>query len=196
MWKPVIAATAALALVGSTLVYAQQQQGRAHRHFNPDRFARVANSRIAAIKAGLELTPDQAAKWGPYQQSLEDLIQYRVQRMQARQAQQQAGQQTGQAGQTDQAGQTGPAAQTGQASNPPAHRGGGDPFARLSRRADAMTASSPVLKKVADAGEPLYQSLTDAQKARFRVMTRLLLPQLHLMGRRGGQGGRGQNRHG
>jgi hypothetical protein len=196
MWKPVIAATAALALVGSTLVYAQQQQGRGHRHFNPDRFARVANSRIAAIKAGLELTPDQAAKWGPYQQSLEDLIQYRVQRMQARQAQQQAGQQTGQAGQTDQAGQTGPAAQTGQASNPPAHRGGGDPFARLSRRADAMTASSPVLKKVADAGEPLYQSLTDAQKARFRVMTRLLLPQLHLMGRRGGQGGRGQNRHG
>ena len=74
MWKPVIAATAALALVGSTLVYAQQQQGRGHRHFNPDRFARVANSRIAAIKAGLELTPDQLAKWGPYQQSLEDLI--------------------------------------------------------------------------------------------------------------------------
>jgi hypothetical protein len=188
MWKPVIAATAALALVGSTLVYAQQQQGHGHRHFNPDRFARVANSRIAAIKAGLELTPDQLAKWGPYQQSLEDLIQYRVQRMQARQA--------GQAEQTDQAGQTGQAAPTGQASNPPAHRGGGDPFARLSRRADAMTASSPVLKKVADAGEPLYQSLTDAQKARFRVMTRLLLPQLHLMGRRGGQGGRGQNRHG
>jgi hypothetical protein len=193
MWKPVIAATAALALVGSTLVYAQQQQGRGHRPFNPDRFARVANSRIAAIKAGLELTPDQAAKWGPYQQSLEDLIQYRVQRMQARQAHQQ---QAGQAGQTDQAGQTGQAAQTGQASNPPAHRGGGDPFARLSRRADAMTASSPVLKKVADAGEPLYQSLSAAQQARFRVMTRLLLPQLHLMGRRGGQGGSGQNRHG
>ncbi|HEX4173638.1 MAG TPA: Spy/CpxP family protein refolding chaperone [Acetobacteraceae bacterium] len=186
MWKPVIAATAALALVGSTLVYAQQQSP-GHRHFNPDRFARIANARIAAIKAGLELTPDQAAKWGPYQQSLEDLIQYRVQRMQARQAHQQ---QAGQAGTTDQAGQT------GQASNPPAHRGGGDPFARLSLRADAMTASSPMLKKVADAGEPLYQSLSDAQKARFRVMTRLLLPQLHLIGQPGGQGGREQHRHG
>jgi hypothetical protein len=179
MWKPVIAATAALALIGSTLVYAQQQQGRGHRPINPDRFARVANARIATIKAGLELTPDQAAKWGPYQQALEDLIQYRVQRMQARQAAQQQ-----------------QPSQTGQASNPPAHRGGGDPFARLSRRADGMTAASPVLKKVADAGEPLYQSLSDAQKGRFRMMTRLLLPQLHLMGQRGGQGGRGQNRHG
>src|SRR5580692_5100273 len=99
MWKPVIAATAALALVGSTLVYAQQQQGRGHRHFNPDRFARVTNARIAAIKAGLELTPDQAAKWGPYQQALEDLIQFRVQRMQARQA---AQPEAGQAGQNAQ----------------------------------------------------------------------------------------------
>jgi hypothetical protein len=180
MWKPVIAATAALALIGSSLVYAQQQNARGHRHLNPERFARVANARIAAIKAGLELTPDQAAKWGPYQQALQDLIQYRVQRMQARQAaQQQAGQ----------AGQAAPAGQNAQASNPPAHhRGGGDPFARLSRRADGMTAASPVLKKVAEAGEPLYQSLSDAQKARFRMMTRLLLPQLHLMGRRGGSG--------
>ncbi|HEX4173636.1 MAG TPA: Spy/CpxP family protein refolding chaperone [Acetobacteraceae bacterium] len=178
MWKPVIAATAALALVGSTLVYAQQQQGPGHRPLDPDRFARIANARVAAIKAGLELTPDQVAKWGPYQQSLEDLIQYRAQRIQARlDHQQQAG-------------------QTGQASNPPAHRGGGDPFARLSQRADAMTASSPMLKKVADAGEPLYQSLSDAQKTRFRMMTRLMLPQLHLIGQPGGQRGRGQNRRG
>ena len=95
MWKPVIAATAALALIGSTLVYAQQQQGRGHRPINPDRFARVAsNARIATIKAGLELDAGPGSEVGPGQQALEDLIQYRVQRMQARQAaqQQQAGQ--------------------------------------------------------------------------------------------------------
>src|SRR5580693_1822749 len=157
MWKPVIAATAALALVGSTLVYAQQQGGGGHRQMTPDRFVKRANARIAAIKAGLELTPDQVQKWGPYQQSLQDLVQFRVQRMQARQAAQQ------------QAGNAQP-------------KGGGDPFARLSRRADAMTQSAPLVKKMADAGEPLYQSLSDAQKGRFKMLTRLLLPKLTMMG--------------
>jgi hypothetical protein len=164
MWKPVIAATAALALVGSTLVYAQQQSG-GQRKINPDRYARTANARIAAIKAGLELTPDQVQKWGPYQQSLQDLVQFRVQRMQARQAAQQ------------QAGNAQP-------------KGGSDPFARLSRRADAMTQSAPLVKKMADAGEPLYQSLSDAQKGRFKMLTRLLLPKLTMMGQRNKGGGR------
>src|SRR5580704_3913972 len=164
MWKPVIAATAALALVGSTLVYAQQQSS-GQRKINPDRYARTANARIAAIKAGLELTPDQVQKWGPYQQSLQDLVQFRVQRMQARQAAQQ------------QAGNAQP-------------KGGGDPFARLSRRADAMTQSAPLVKKMADAGEPLYQSLSDAQKGRFKMLTRALLPKLTLIGQRGNRGQR------
>jgi hypothetical protein len=167
MWKPVIAATAALALIGSSLVYAQQQgSGGNHRQMNPDRYVKRANARIAAIKAGLELTPDQAAKWGPYQQTLEDLIQFRVQRMQARQAAQP------------------------QSGNAQPKRGGGDPFARLSRRADAMTQSAPLVKKMADAGEPLYQSLSDAQKGRFKMLTRLLLPKLTMLGQRGKRGQR------
>ena len=167
MWKPVIAATAALALIGSSLVYAQQQgHGGQHRQINPDRYVKQANARIAAIKAGLELTPDQQQKWGPYPQTLEDLVQFRVQRMQARQAAQQ------QAGYGDR------------------KRGGGDPFARLSRRADAMTQAAPLVKKMADAGEPLYQSLSDAQKGRFKMLTRLLLPKLTMMGQRGNRGQR------
>jgi phage gpG-like protein len=170
MWKPVMAATAALALVGSTLVYAQQSQGGGKPQMNPDRFAKVANARIAAIKAGLELTPDQAQKWGPYQQSLQDLIQFRVQRMQARQAAQQG--------------------------NAQPQKGGGDLFTRLSRRADGMTQAAPLVKKMADAGEPLYQSLSDAQKGRFKMLTRLLLPKLTMMGQPGGRGGRGQHKNG
>jgi zinc resistance-associated protein len=166
MWKSVIAATAALALIGSTLVYAQQQSGggsSGHR-MTPDRYVKRANGRIAAIKAGLELTPDQQQQWGAYQQALEDLIQFRAQRMQARQAAQQ------------QAGTAQP------------KRGGGDPFARLSRRADAMTQSAPLVKKMADAGEPLYQSLSDAQKSRFKMLTRLLLPKLTMVGQRRNRG--------
>jgi hypothetical protein len=168
MWKPVIAATAALALIGSTLVYAQQQGGSSGRHhqMTPDRYVKRTNERIAAIKAGLELTPDQQQAWGAYQQALEDLVQFRVQRMQARQANQQ------------QAGSTQP------------RKGGGDPFARLSRRVDFMTQSAPLVKKMADAGEPLYQSLSDAQKGRFKMLTRLLLPKLTMTGQRENRGQR------
>jgi hypothetical protein len=165
MWKPVIAAIAALALAGSTLVYAQQQGGGGHHRITPDRYVKRVNGRIAAIKAGLELTADQQQAWGAYQQSLEDLIQFRVQRMQARQAAQQ------------QAGNAQP-------------KRGGDPFARLSRRADFVTQSAPLVKKMADAGEPLYQSLSDAQKGRFKMLTRLLLPKLTMLGQRGNRGQR------
>jgi LTXXQ motif family protein len=165
MWKPVIAATAALALVGSTLVYAQQQSGSGHHRMTPDRYVKRANERIAAIKAGLELTTDQQQMWGAYQQTLEDIIQFRAQRMQARQA---AAQQAGNA----------------------QPKKGGDPFARLSRRVDFMTQSTPLVKKMADAGEPLYQSLSDAQKGRFKMLTRLLLPKLTMMGRGGNRGQR------
>ena len=161
MWKPVIAATAALALIGSTQVYAQQQ-GDGHQPPNPDRFVRIANARIATIKAGLELTPDQAQKWGPYQQALQDMVQLRVQRIQARQSAQQG--------------------------NAEPKRGGGDPFAQVSSRADAMTQSAPLVKKMADAGEPLYQSLSDAQKGRFKMLTRLLLPKLTMIGQHGSRG--------
>src|ERR1700744_1483232 len=117
MWKPVIAATAALALAGSTLVYAQQQGGAGQHKMTPDRYTKRSNARIAAIKAGLELTPDQQQKWGAYQQALQDLVQFHAQRMQARQAAQQDNAQS---------------------------KGGGDPFSRLSRRADSVTQARPL----------------------------------------------------
>jgi hypothetical protein len=170
MLKSMIAAVAALAIAGTTFVYAQQGPGRGQP--NPDRFAKTANARLATIKAALELTPDQAQKWGAYQQAVENVIQLRVQAMQAR------------------------AAHQSQAGGQPAHRGSGDPFARLSRRIDGMTKTSAALKQVADAGEPLYSSLSDAQKGRFKALTRLLEPKLLMMGRRGQHQGQGRRQHG
>jgi hypothetical protein len=46
------------------------------------------------------------------------------------------------------------------------------PVDRLQRRADAMTTRGAAMKRVADAAAPLYQSLDDAQKNRFRVLAR------------------------
>ncbi|MGC1778146.1 MAG: Spy/CpxP family protein refolding chaperone [Xanthobacteraceae bacterium] len=93
MIKPVIAATALFALAGSTLVYAQQNftghngdgSRLEYRHrLNPADITAFTDARIAALKAGLELTPDQAKNWPPFEQALRDMAQLRIQRIQAR----------------------------------------------------------------------------------------------------------------
>jgi zinc resistance-associated protein len=178
MLKPIIAATAILGIAGSSVVYAQQQFGGHHRHWgqqgqhhhrlSPADFSALTDARIAALKAGLELTPDQQKNWGAFEQALREVAQLRLQRMQARHG----GQSTG-----------------GTPSTTPAQ----NPFDRMARRADAMDKTSAALKKLADAGSPLYQSLTDAQKARFTMLSRFLRPHhQHRMAfnERGG-GGRG-----
>jgi zinc resistance-associated protein len=174
MLKPVVAATAVLAIAGSSIVYAQHRFGdhdgfghswgpRAEQRHRPsaEDMAAFTDARIAALKAGLELTPDQAKNWPPFEQALRDAAQLRIQRMQARQA----AMQQGESAQPRQ-GQAAP--QQGQT---PAN-----PFDRLGRRADALSKASAALKKVADTGAPLYQGLTDAQKARFHRLAHMLRP--------------------
>lgn len=189
MLKPVIAATTLLAIAGSGLVYAQQgfgdrglgdrdghglyadgQRTEFRRHLSAADVAAFTDARVAAMKAGLELTPDQAKNWPAFEQAVRDMAQLRIDRIKAREAQdqQQSQQQM-------------------------------SPFDRMSRRADNMAKTSAALKKVAEAGAPLYQSLDDAQKGRFTMLARILRP--HHPGferwRRFGQGyGRGFERQG
>jgi hypothetical protein len=167
MLKPVITATALAALAGSSIAYAQHGFGDSDRGFG-DRGPRAehwhhlstadisafADARIAALKAGLQLTQDQAKNWPPFEQALRDMVQLRIQRVQARQA---AGDQQQQSG---------------------------TPFDRLSRRADNMAKASAALKKIADAGTPLYQSLNDDQKNRFVMLARILRPHHGMRGER------------
>jgi zinc resistance-associated protein len=169
-FKSIIAATALLAIAGSTYVYAQQGFGGhrgfggdgprfEHRHrMSPADMAAFTDARIAALKAGLELTPDQTKNWPAFEQAVRDMAQLRMQRMQDR--------------------------LTGDQQPPAA------PFERLARRADTMAKTSAALKKVADAGAPLYQSLNDDQKGRFTMLARMLRPHHHMhafMQRGGGE---------
>jgi LTXXQ motif family protein len=193
MFKPVIAATAMLAIAGSSIVYAQERFGdhrgfeggsgaEYHHRLTADDIAAFADARIAALRAGLELTPDQAKNWPPFEHALRDLAQLRIQRMQAREA---ADQQ----------------AETSQQGEVPTN-----PFARLARRADNMAKTSAALKRLSDTGAPLYQSLSDAQKHRFRFLAHMLRPhwmaggawQRGEFGRegRGGPGGYFEHRNG
>src|SRR4029077_15345202 len=129
MLKPVIAATALFAIAGSTFVYAQQGGYRGfgdggprfeQRHrLSADDVSAFADARIAALKAGLELTPDQTKNWPAFETALRNMVQLRLDRIKARQAAQQQQDQT-------------PTL----------------PFDRLAKRADAMSKRSVALKQV------------------------------------------------
>jgi zinc resistance-associated protein len=174
MLKPVIVATAVLALAGSSIVYAQRWNGpdgeggprfeHRHHHLSAEDRAAFTDARIAALKAGLALTPDQEKNWPAFEQALRDMAQLRSQRIQAREA----------ASQQPQAPTT--------------------PFDRLSRRADALAKTSAALKRIAETGEPLYASLNDAQKERFKMLAHVLRPHHPMHGWRDGDGWRGQPR--
>jgi hypothetical protein len=160
MWKPVIFAIATLVAVGLTIVHAQQRdRGRdddvgvrfEYRHrISAEDMAAFADARIAALKAGLELTSDQAQNWSPFEQALREMVQLRIQRKQAREVSEQSHALTA-------------------------------PFERLTRRADDMAKTSAALKRIADTGNPLYESLSDAQRARFKKLARMLWPHHHGM---------------
>jgi zinc resistance-associated protein len=160
MWKSVVVATAALAIAGSSIVYAQQRYGEdgyrgggghRHHHLSAEDRAAYLDARIAALKAGLELTPDQAKNWPAFEQALREMAKLRAERRAAREL-----------------GQT-------QAPNAP--------LDKLAERADNMAKASTVLKQIAEAGKPLYMSLNDAQKERFQKLARMLRHHHHMHGR-------------
>jgi hypothetical protein len=161
MWKSVLAGTAALALAGSSLVYAQQggpdRGPRAMHgwHMSAEDVGAFADARIAAIHAGLKLNADQEKNWPAVEAALRDLAKQRSERFAARAS----------------------------ADRPK------DPIERLNLRADMMTQTGAALKKLADAAGPLYKSLDDGQKHRLMILARL--GGRHMGGEHGSRDGHG-----
>jgi zinc resistance-associated protein len=173
MWKALLAATAAV-IAGSSLVLSQQMPGlpsvaqaferdtaTASNPDGTDHFGRdggprwhpsaedrsaFTDARIAALKAGLRLTPEQEKNWPTFEAAIRDISKARADRITARANEQ-----------------------------PPS-----DPVERLHRRADALGTVAAGLKKLADAEEPLYKSLDDAQKQRFQILARAIGPHHHM----------------
>ena len=148
MRKFAIAGIAALAIAGSTAVYAQHRHwGYAHMRMNPEDRAAFADARIAAVHAGLKLTPDQEKLWPPVETAVRDFAKLRIDRANARMN----------AEKNDSADAQKP----------------DDPVARLRERADNMATSAAAMKKIADAADPLYKSLDDGQKRRLAALTHM-----------------------
>jgi hypothetical protein len=151
MWKSILAATAATAIAASSLVYAQQhREGDGHHwRFSAEDIAAFTDARVAALKAGLKLTPEQEKNWPAFEQAYRDMAKLRADHMKARMEQR--------------------AEHRGDQQTPD----NVNPIERLQKRADALTARGAALKKLADAASPLYQSLDDGQKHRFTMLARL-----------------------
>lgn len=149
MNKLLLAGATALVLAGSSAAYAQQRgwfdHHRDHKSWASaeDRSA-FADARIAAVHAGLKLTPDQEKLWPPLEAAVKEFAKLRIDRAEARMK-----------------------ARGDDRDDRPA-----DPVARLRDRADSMATTAAALKKIADAADPLYKSLDEGQKRRLRVLTR------------------------
>src|SRR5215469_9041611 len=142
MKKTLITCAAVLALMVPSASFAQEKapEGAAHEHhqLSPADLKAFTDARIAGLKAGLALTPDQEKNWAPVEQAIRDMAQARQARWAARRE----------------------------------RREHEDAIARLRGRADAMTQRASDLKKLADAAEPLYRTLSDDQKRRLHILVR------------------------
>src|SRR6201995_4630778 len=85
MKKVLLAGVAAFAIAGSTVVYAQHRPWfHQHMRMSPEDRAAFADARIAAVHAGLKLTPDQEKLWPPLEAAVRDFAKLRIDRANAR----------------------------------------------------------------------------------------------------------------
>jgi hypothetical protein len=142
-----LAGVTALAIAGSTAVYAQHRpwfnEHMEHSRMSPADRAAFADARIAAVHAGLKLNADQEKLWPSVETAVRDFAKLRIDRANARMNEPQDAQQSE------------------------------DPVARLRQRADNMAASAAALKKIADAADPLYKTLDEGQKRRLTMLTHM-----------------------
>jgi hypothetical protein len=159
MKKAIIAGAAAVAILGSTAVYAQHRFHHHHRMSMEDRAA-FLDAKIASVKAGLKLTPDQEKLWPPVETAVRDFASQRMAQANARASERDARR----AAQDQKGSQDGTPAVADQIR---------DPVARLRERADRRAETATGLKKIADAADPLYKTLDDGQKRRLSMLTRM-----------------------
>jgi hypothetical protein len=147
MKKFAIAGIAALAIAGSTAVYAQQHRSwfHEHSHLSSEDRAAFTDARIAAVHAGLKLNADQEKLWPSVETAVRDFAKMRIDRANARMTSER----------NDADGQK------------------PDPVTRLRERADNMATTAAALKKIADAADPLYKTLDEGQRRRLAMLTHM-----------------------
>lgn len=147
MKRTIIAATAAALLAGVTFgVAAPKPGGPDHPRPSVEQMAEFAgamsDARIAALKAGLRLTAEQEKLWPAVEAALQEAAKERMENRAERRAE--------------------------RADMPKGERP--DVIERLRAQADGMVERGQMMKKVADAAAPLYDSLDGSQQRRFAIL--------------------------
>jgi len=164
MLKVVVAATAAVTIAGSSMAYAQRdERAEGARRWQPttEDLSAFQAARLAALRAGLTLTPEQEKHWPAFEQAMRELQQLRLKRVTAIREARRDG-----------------------------RRPMTDPSERMRERATRLSESGAILNRLAEATDPLYRSLDEAQKRRFAILTRTDDPRgMQRRGRDGGEHG-------
>ena len=145
MLKTITGISTALFVAGSSLAFAQDSGARKLSQISQSDLSALTDARIGVVKAALQLTPEQQKYWP----AVEDAIRARAAARQARLA-----------------------ALPEQLSEA---REGGNLVDVIRERANLMAQRAAALKQLADAWQPLEQTLDQDQKRRLRFLaTRVL----------------------
>jgi hypothetical protein len=153
MLRTIGAGITALLLTASPLAYAQTPSAAAPERSNAADWAGLTDARIEITKAALQLTPDQEKHWP----AVEEAIRNRAKNRQARIA------------------KIAERLSAMHDKSPTEVLRDRNPVEFMQRRADALAQRSADLKKLADAWQPLYQTLTPDQKKRLALLTVLVI---------------------
>ena len=155
MWKLAAAVATGLFVTASPIAYAQSSSVERERLSASD-WKTLTDLRIDLVKGALQLTPDQAKYWS----AIEEAIRNRATNRQAR---------------LEKIVETVGSRADDTRLEVLRNR---DPVSFLNRRAEALAQRSADLKKLADAWQPLYGTLTPEQKRRMGAVTLLVLREM------------------
>lgn len=154
MNKSIAALTLSAALALSGAAFAQQADGAKadgagpakHHRISADDKAALLDARLAGLKAGLKLNAEQEKLWPGVETALRGQAKERAERMAKFREERKEAREDGK--------------------KP-------DYIERLRAGADMATERATEMRKLADAVEPLYKSLDDAQKRRLAVLLKM-----------------------
>jgi hypothetical protein len=138
MRKVVYFVTVAALIAGAGLIGSAVARDRSDRvELTANQIVAELDARIAGIKAGLRLTPEQEKKWSGFESAVHDISTKRADRQVALRAE------------------------------PPQQKGPADFIEQMRQASVSMSERSVAEKQLADAAQPLYASLDDKQKRHF-----------------------------
>ena len=155
-----LAALAALAFTPAARADSDQSSEPAMermQHWAADHDA-FLDAKLAGLKAGLRLTPDQDKLWPPFEAAVRDAAKLHMEQMKSMMDRIRRMHETMMQGASDE---------------------GASPVERLEAFGQGLSARGGAIEKVAAAAKPLYASLDDQQKRRFELLGR----KLFMMGR-------------